>query len=108
LRYRNASLSAFFRSTNELEKRVKEGHGVDSRNEATVAEDAPQSPEIETSCDDPPASDPPPAAVAEAADSRTLDKKLAAVRLEYNCDSNIATRSYTQTPQFNATPIRNL
>jgi hypothetical protein len=108
LRYRNASLSAFFRSTNELEKGAKERLGGDSRNEATPAEDAPQSPELETSCDDPPASDPPPAASAPVADSRTLDEKLAAVRKEYNCSSNVATRSYTQTPQFNALPIRNL
>jgi hypothetical protein len=108
LRYRNASLSAFFRSTNELEKTAKEGLRGDLRNEATAAEDAPQTPEIEQSCDDQPVSDPPPAAAPPDVDLRTLDEKLAAVRQEYNCSSNVATRSYTQTPQFNAIPIRNL
>jgi hypothetical protein len=107
LRYRNASLSAFFRSTNELEKTAKERLGGELPNEATEAEESPQHPDIEESCGDPPVSDPPPAAVAEVADTRTLDEKLAAVRTEYNCNSNIATRSYTQTPQFNALPIRN-
>jgi hypothetical protein len=109
-RYRNASLSSFFRSTNELEKKLKE-RGEEpmpsgARNEANEGEDSPQLPDPEPGCDDQPAPDPAPAAPAEPAAELTLDEKIAAVRQEYNCNSNISTRQFAQTPQFNAIPIR--
>jgi hypothetical protein len=111
LRYRNSSLWTFFRSTNALEKTRNE-HGAEaseavSRNEATLGEESPQVTEEEVSCGDPPPSEPAPVSPAKPAAPAPLDERIAVVRQVYHCDSNVATRKYTQTPQFNAVPIRN-
>ena len=106
LRYRNAALSTFFRSTNELEKGLKERNELGAPNEPNGVEETPEVPDEKPTCDDPPA---PKAAAKEESpppSPPSLDERIASLKLIYHCDSNIATRSYTQNTQFNATPIR--
>jgi hypothetical protein len=112
LRYQNAALSSFFRSTGELEKAVK------AREDQPLADVLPNEPEVpegpsQTACAtegsaDPPGSDPDPSPGSEPAAAAEPEANHQALIAMYEPKFKLASIQFPGVPQLNAEEIRNL